>query len=146
MDEARLLEKLQALEALHAGATTDGERLAAGEARRRIQERLEAQQAEAPPKEYKLTVGDAWSMKLLIALCRRYGIKPYRYSRQRRTTLMIRVSERFLDETLWPEFSELSQVLSEQLGEVTERIIAKAIHDDTSDAGEAEKSEGLLGR
>lgn len=29
MDEARLLEKLKAIEAFHAGATTDGERVAA---------------------------------------------------------------------------------------------------------------------
>jgi len=33
MDEARLLEKLHAIEALFAGASTDGERVAAGEAR-----------------------------------------------------------------------------------------------------------------
>ena len=40
MDEARLLEKLRAIEALFAGATTDGERVAAAEARKRIQLRL----------------------------------------------------------------------------------------------------------
>jgi len=41
MDEAKLLEKLRFIEALFAGATTDGERIAAGEARKRIQLRLE---------------------------------------------------------------------------------------------------------
>src|SRR5690606_16906326 len=113
---------------------TEGERIAAAEATRRIRARLEALEAEAPPREYKLTVADPWSMKLLIALCRRYGIKPYRYPRQRHTTLMVRVSGKFLDETLWPEFSELSDALREHLREVTERLIAEVVHEDTSDA------------
>jgi hypothetical protein len=37
MDETKLREKLNRIEALFAGATTEGERVAAGEARRRIQ-------------------------------------------------------------------------------------------------------------
>lgn len=36
-DEARLLEKLRAIESLFAGASTPGERVAAAEARKRIQ-------------------------------------------------------------------------------------------------------------
>jgi hypothetical protein len=42
MDEAKLREKLSKIEALFAGAATEGERVAAGEARRRIQQRLQA--------------------------------------------------------------------------------------------------------
>lgn len=40
MDEPRLRRKLAAIEALHAGATTEGERLAAAEARHRVARRL----------------------------------------------------------------------------------------------------------
>jgi hypothetical protein len=36
MDEAKLIEKLRLIEAPFAGATTEGERVAAGEARSRI--------------------------------------------------------------------------------------------------------------
>jgi hypothetical protein len=137
MDEARLLEKLRAIEALFVGATTDGERAAAGEARKRIQLRLKALEEADPPVEYKFSVGDGWSAKLFMALCRRYGIKPYRYRGQRRTTIVARVSRRFVDETLWPEFQQLSAVLRKHLDEMTERIIAAAIHEDTSEAAEA---------
>ena len=137
MDEARLLEKLRAIEALFVGATTDGERTAAGEARKRIQLRLKQLEEKDPPVEYKFSDGDGWSAKLFMALCRRYGIKPYRYRGQRRTTIVARVSRRFVDETLWPEFQQLSAVLRKHLDEMTERIIAAAIHEDTSEAAEA---------
>lgn len=89
-DEARLLEKLRHIEALFAGAATDGERVAAAEARARIQLRLKQTEEADPPMEYKFSVADGWSAKLFMALCRRYGIKPYRYRGQRRTTLMAR--------------------------------------------------------
>jgi hypothetical protein len=47
---------------------------------------------------------------------------------------MARVSKRFVDETLWPEYQQLSAVLRQHLDAVTERVIAAAIHQDTSDA------------
>jgi len=58
MDEAKLLEKLRLIEALFAGATTNGERIAAGEARKRIQLRLELIEKEDPPIEFRFTAGD----------------------------------------------------------------------------------------
>ena len=136
VDETRLLEKLRAIEALFAGATTAGERVAAAEAKKRIQLRLKAIEESDPPVEFKFTVADGWSKKLFMALCRRYGIEPFRYRGQRRTTLMAKVSRRFVNETLWPEYEQLSSVLRRHLDEVTERIIAAAIHEDTSDASD----------
>ena len=58
MDEAKLREKLSRIEALFAGATTEGERMAAAEARRRIQARLETAEQQAPPVEYRFTLGN----------------------------------------------------------------------------------------
>jgi hypothetical protein len=136
MDEAKLLEKLRLIEALFAGATTDGERIAAGEARRRIQLKLELLAKEDPPTEYRFRLDDIWSRKLFMALCRRYEVRTYRYRGQRRSTLMAKVSRRFVDETLWPEFEQLSSVLKSYLDEITERLIAEAIHKDTSEAPE----------
>src|SRR5512138_501765 len=104
LDEKALLEKLRRIEALHAGATTPGERDAAANAMRVIQLRLKLVEQEQPPVEYKFTLGDNWSRKLFMALARRYGLKPYRYRRQRHTTVMLRVPERFVRDTLWPEF------------------------------------------
>ncbi|HEX7603601.1 MAG TPA: hypothetical protein VF316_18410, partial [Polyangiaceae bacterium] len=91
MDEAKLREKLAKIEALFAGATTEGERVAAGEVRRRIQERLESAEQAAPAIDYKFSLADAWSRKVFMALLRRYNLKPFRYRGQRRTTVMVKV-------------------------------------------------------
>ena len=132
-DEQRLIERLQLIEALFAGAATPGEREAAAQARERIRARLQQQQQTDPPVEYTFTLRDRWSHKLLIALMRRYGIQPYRYPRQRYTTIMARVSNKFVDETLWPEFRQLDQTLATFLAEVTERVISQGIAADTSE-------------
>jgi hypothetical protein len=136
MDEASLLEKLRRIEALFAGATTEGEKIAAAEARRRIQGRLELLEKEDPPVEYRFRLDDPWSRKLFMALCRRYDVRTYRYRGQKRSSVMARLSRRFVDETLWPEYQQLSGVLRTYLDDVTERVIAEAIHKDTSDADE----------
>jgi hypothetical protein len=72
----------------------------------------------------------------MVALLRRYDLKPYRYPRQRHTTVMVRVSERFVNETLWPEFQQLSGTLRSYLMDVTTRVVAQVIHRDTSEARE----------
>ena len=102
MDEARLIEKLRLVEALFAGASTAGEKAAAESAKQRILDRLSFWEQEAPPAEYKFSLGDPWSRKVFVALLRRYGIRPYRYSRQRHTTVMARISKRFVDEVAVP--------------------------------------------
>ena len=104
MDEAALKAKLAAIEALFDGATTDGEREAAAGARERIRVRLEKLELESPPVDFKFTLADVWSRRLLIALLRRYELEPFRYRGQRTTTVMVKVSKRFVDETLWPQF------------------------------------------
>jgi hypothetical protein len=79
-------------------------------------------------------MGDLWSRKVFLALLRRYEIRPYRYSGQRYTTVMPRVSKRFVDETLWPEFQEIAQTLESYLSDVTDRVIHEVIHKDSSEA------------
>ncbi len=132
-DLAKLIETLQCIEALYAGATTPGEREAAGNARDRITARLESVQQSDPPVEYKFTLSDMWSRKLFVALLRRYGISPFRYHRQRYTTVMARVSVSFVDETLWPEFQKLDDTLRSYLDDVTDRVISQGLHADNSE-------------
>src|SRR4030095_594852 len=76
--EATLIEKLRKLEALHAGTTVDGER----EAARRAAERIGARREELRGREKEVVVAyrlhDPWTRKLFVALCRRYGLSPYR--------------------------------------------------------------------
>lgn len=137
MDEATLRARLQRIEALFAGAGTEGERVAAGEARRRILERLGSLAREDPAVEFRFTLGDVWSRRVFLALLRRYGLRPYRRRGQRRTTVLVRAPRRFVDETLWPEFQQLAATLTRYLEEVTERVVADVLHGDSSDAPEA---------
>jgi hypothetical protein len=134
MDEKKLADKLRRIEALYAGATTAGERLAAANARERIRERLRILQSHAEAVEYRFSLGDMWSRKLFLALLRRYDLKPYRRHGQRYTTVMVCVPKTFVDETLWPEFQELSQTLQTYLDEVTDRVITDEIFGDSSEA------------
>lgn len=133
MREQDLLEKLGKIERLYAGATTPGEKEAAADAIARIKRRLREAAKVDQPVEYKFTLVDGWSRKLFIALLRRYSLKPYRRARQRRNTVMVKVPRSFVETTLWPEFLELSDVLQSYLDEVTERVIASAIHADEGD-------------
>lgn len=144
MDEAKLIEKLRLIEALFAGAATAGEKDAADRARQRILERLKTVERVDPQVEFKFRLRDMWQRKVFVALLRRYGIKPYRYSGQRYTTVMARVPQRFVHETLWPEFEEISQTLRSYLAEVTERVVAQVICQDSSEADVVEAPRQLL--
>ncbi|MFC1610697.1 hypothetical protein ACFL6C_07055 [Myxococcota bacterium] len=130
-DEERLKAKLRAIEALYAGATTPGERVAAGLAQKRIATRL-AELRDRDEVEWQFYC-NRWSRRILLALARRYGIEPYRYKRQRRTTLVIRASERFLQETLIPQYEQMCNTLDEHLDAVTKRVVAEVIHASTND-------------
>lgn len=133
-DEERLIDRLQKIEALFAGATTPGEKKAAGSALDRIREKLAFLERTEKPAEYKFTMPDTWSKALFVSLLRRYGLEPFRYPRQRRTTVVVYVAPSFVDEVLWPEFKELNKTLHQHLHDVTMRVIKSAIHDGDLDA------------
>ncbi|MEB3332230.1 MAG: hypothetical protein VKI83_07045 [Synechococcaceae cyanobacterium] len=134
--EEQLVAKLRRIEALFARPGSEGERVAAERARERIQARLAELAAEEPPLEFRFTLSDQWSRHLFVALMRRYGIQPYRYSRQRRTTVMARLSRGFVNDTLWPEFLELQATLAAYFDALTDRVIEQALE---VKAGEAEE-------
>ncbi len=127
-EEKHLIEKLQKVEALFARTTYPGERQAAQDALERIRRRLAELEKVEKLIEFRFSLPDGWSRSLFIALLCRYGLKPYRYSGQRRTTVMVKVAASFVDEVLWPEFRELNATLRSHLDSVTNRIIRDAIH------------------
>jgi hypothetical protein len=127
-DERALIDKLKKIEALFAGTPETGEKLAALEAADRIKERLEFIKKTDAPIEYTFRLTNMWSQRLFSALLRRYGIKPYRYSRQKYTTVMARVPVTFVDTVLWPEFQKLDEILREYVDDITNRIISENIY------------------
>ncbi len=136
-EETQLREKLRKIEALFAGAGTEGERVAAGAALTRVRARLAALQRSETPVEMQFSLSDQWSRRLFLALCRRYGLEPYRLYRQRLTTVMLKVPKGFVDQVLWPEFEELNAALVQYLNAVTLRVIREEVHGDASEAPEA---------
>lgn len=136
MLEGTLLDKLRKIEALYAGTNVAGEREAARRAAERIRARLAELRGRERETEYRYSLPDPWKRRLFLALCRRYGLKPYREPGQRRSSVMLRAPKTFQDKTLWPEYLALSKELDAHLDELTTRVIREAIDEDVSEAAE----------
>ena len=139
MNEQELISKLRRVEALFARAGTEGERVAAAEAKGRLRARLRAFEPPEPLVEFRYCLGNTWSRRLFVSLLRRHGLRPYRYRRQRRTTVMVRVTRSFNDRVLCPEYKKLNSILLPYLDAVAARVIGQVIHADASpaDVGDA---------
>ncbi|MCB2055158.1 MAG: hypothetical protein KDE35_13065 [Geminicoccaceae bacterium] len=140
ISSALLQDKLRKIEALFAGAGTPGERNAAEAALARLRARLAERQAAEPAIEFRFSLVDEWSRRLFLALCRRYGLEPYRLRRQRHTTVMVRIPTSFCEQILWPEFEALDTELRRYLAEVTETLIRDAVFADSSEATEIDQA------
>ena len=134
--ERELREKLRKISALFEGATTIGERSAAEAAIARVKKALAAAARVQQPVETQFTLSDHWQRRLFTALCRRYGLEPYRYRRQRYTTVVLRAPRSFIERTLWPEYLQLRDALNEYLNEATERIIREEVNGTSAEAPE----------
>ena len=141
--EGTLVEKLRKLEALHAGTAVDGEREAARRAAERIRARLADLRAREVDEVRVYSLPDRWTRQLFLALCRRYGLKPYRERGRRYSTILLRAPGTFHVQTLWPEFRALSAELETHLNELTERVIREAIHADVTEAQEGDQPKAL---
>lgn len=134
--EAELREKLRKIEALFAGSTFAGEKGAAGGAAERIRAQLKEVEGREQAIEVQFSLPDPWSRRLFIALCRRYGLRVYRYPRMKRQTLVAKAPKSFIDRMLWPEFQQINAALTTYLSEVTDRVIREEVF---AQAGEAEE-------
>jgi hypothetical protein len=134
--EQELRQKLRKIPALFEGAATAGERDAAAAAIDRVPKALAAAEQIEKPVETYFKLVDQWNRRLFTALCRRYGLKPYRYPRQRHTTVVLRAPKSFSDNTLWPEYLQIEKALHEYLNEATERIIREEVFGNSDEAEE----------
>jgi hypothetical protein len=143
--ERELVRKLQRIEALFERPGSAGEQAAAQAAMQRIHERLldERSTKDDQPVEYSFTVPDPWRRRLLMALLRRYRIEPYRYRRQRQTTLMAKVSKNLVDGTIWPQYEAMSRELVSYLEDATRKVISEVLQADPSEAQEVDEPRQL---
>lgn len=134
--EQELRQKLRKIAALFEGATTPGERNAAEAAIKRVRAAIAATERSEKTIEMNFRLPDRWNRRLFLALCRRYGLHPYRYPRQRYSTVVLRAPASFINGTLWPEFLQIKTALDEYLHEATERIIREEVFGDSEEAEE----------
>jgi hypothetical protein len=137
--EQILRVKLRKIEALFAGAATPGEKAAAGAAAERIRERLGKTSGTEKSVELKFSIPDVWSRQLFIALCRRYGLRPFRHRRMHRQSILIKAPQSFMEQVLWPEFQELNAALIAYLSEITQKVIREEVHKETGEAEEIDE-------
>ncbi|MEO5338236.1 MAG: hypothetical protein H7841_15290 [Magnetospirillum sp. WYHS-4] len=143
--ESQLRQKLRKIEALFAGAATPGERAAAGAAANRIRARLRESAGRETAVEMKFSLPDPWSRRLFVALCRRYGLRPYRYARMRRQTVVVKGPLSFIDGVLWPEFQEINEALVAYLSNVTDKVIRDEVFGESGEADEVAEPAKLGG-
>jgi hypothetical protein len=136
-DHADIRERLEKLEALFARGATAGERAAAGAALERLQARLDLAgpptETDEPEIEVQYSLPDVWAVRLFVALCRKNGVKPYRYPRQRRTTVMVRVRQTEFERTIGAEFRTLHKELTSYFAEMVNHLIANVMKSDGDD-------------
>jgi hypothetical protein len=134
--EQELREKLRKIAALFEGATTSGEQDAAAAAIERVRAALRSAEQKERSVEIDFRLPDRWSRRLFTALCRRHGVTPYRYPRQRYSTVVLRAPASFINNVLWPEFLEIKSALDEYLDAATERIIREEVFRASEEAEE----------
>lgn len=115
-----LADKIRKIEALIASTSSEGERRAAELAKQRLQEKTLSQ-----PIEYSIRTDGHWKKRLFMALCQKYGLTPYRYSGQKRTTTMVRVAKPFMDQVVWPEYLKYSAAFDELAFEIINDLVQK---------------------
>lgn len=132
---ANIEDRLRKLEALFARGATPGERAAAGAALDRFQSRLDlgASESHEPEIGLQFSMHDVWALRLFIAICRKHRVKPYRYLRQRRTTVVVRVQQSVFDQTVNAEFQALHHELGSYFQEIVDHLISDAMHSDGND-------------
>jgi hypothetical protein len=96
--------------------------------------------------EMRFTIPNPRSRRLFIALCRRYGLKPFRYARIKRQTVIVKAPRTFLKRTLWLQFVEIDTALTSYLDDITDKVIREEVHGEAGDAGEIAEPRAIASR
>lgn len=120
-DSAELAEMLAVIEGRYGGGASVEERVA------RVRARLAEARAIEADVEFQGQILDDWSRGLFIALCSRYGLKPYRHPRQRRTTAIVKAPPSFVEQVVQPAFRALQGEMGRRVNAITGEWIREAV-------------------
>lgn len=76
-------------------------------------------------REEVCSTGNATATWLLLRLCGRYGIRPFRRPRQKPTTVCLCAPAGFVSGVLWPQVLEAARVFAKAHAELTEVIVTE---------------------
>ena len=130
--ESQTIETLGQIERHFAGASIAGKPDPDKAAMESIRNALREAEAREGSVELRLSLSDPMTMKLFLAVCRRYGIQPYQRQGQHRTTVMLKIPPSFSQNILVPEFQQLSEALAFFLRDTMERIIENSVFRDSA--------------
>jgi hypothetical protein len=82
-----------------------------------IAARIQQLSRDSDMRVYQFKVQSDWEGLVVIALLRRYGLVPFRFKRQKRGTVMARVSERFMNDVLWPIHNQVVSALRDHFNQ-----------------------------
>ena len=84
---------------------------------------LETWRRQEEDREEVCQTGDATGGWLLMRLCSRYGLKPFRRPRQRATTITLRAPRGFVSKILWPQFQAMARVFATAKLQIASELI-----------------------
>lgn len=86
-------------------------------------------------REEVCSTGNATAAWLLLRLCGRYGIRPFRRPRQKPTTICLHAPAGFVSKVLWPQVQESARVFArahaELTGDIATKWLGAAVADET---------------
>ena len=91
----------------------------------------------------RFSIENQWSRSLFVGMCRRYGLRPFRYARMKRQTVVVKAPRTFLEQTLWPQFVEIDTALTLYLDDITDKVIREEVHGETRDAEEVAEPKAI---
>ena len=75
--------------------------------------------------DYQCSIPDPMAQRVLLGVCLRYGLLPYRRSKRARATLWVRAPRGFMREVLWPEVDAVARVLEREIAATTRCVIER---------------------
>ena len=127
MDLAEIAEELDAIERRFAPGGDVSQSAC-------VQQLAEWRTREADREEVCST-GNATAAWILLRLCGRYGIRPFRRPRQKPTTICLHAPAGFVSRVLWPQLQASAHVFARAHAELTNDIITRwlgaAVADET---------------
>jgi hypothetical protein len=138
MDLVTVVTELRAIEERYAPA--------GGASREAYAKQLADGRAREADREEVCNTGDATAAWIVLLLCSRYGVRPFRRRRQKPTTICVHVPAGFMSKVFWPQVTEMATAFERarraMVDEVATAWLGRAAAEETFFVDEVRAAEG----